>query len=140
MREPDRLAMEFDAFVIQRLDKLAQPMQERVEPSQHSFLGSLLGGTGPGEQRRSAGLLDMNSAGAAHQFRLPSFQRSHASFERVIDGFDLFQHFLVGTVQLSMLDEEIDDHQAQFLNRFEVFEGWRNGNTFRLDGSGQPGR
>ena len=68
MRKPNGLTVEFNALMFQRLEQLAYPVQQRVEPPQDDFLG-LVGGVpaaaAAAEEAGCPGLLDVNAAGAA---------------------------------------------------------------------------
>src|SRR6266436_4091016 len=58
MREPDGLALEFEALMFECLDQFAQPMQQGVEPSQQGFFGFMRVVGGTGEERGRPDLLD----------------------------------------------------------------------------------
>ena len=63
MREPDRLGGEFVAFVLERLDEFADPVQEDIEPPQNGFIGlTRTVATGAGEKRGGPGLCNVNAA------------------------------------------------------------------------------
>lgn len=139
VRQPNGFAVELDAFTLQRLKELAQPMDKGVEPPQDRILGFPCRWILAAHKSRGAAFADMNAAGAARDFGFPALQGDHASVERVIRRPDLLEYFFIGGGQQPVFDEQVDNDRTQSLGRFEVLEGGWYGNAFGVDGRRRRG-